>query len=477
MVFYYVIMSSTDRNSMIIFFIAVIPRLLFHVLTNFVADDAYITFRYAENIAHSLGFVYNEGERVLGTSTPLFTMLLSLLKVFGAHVTNSAISLGFVFSGATAVLLYRMALKLRMNYLAIIPPLLYIFFPRSIVAETCGMETGLFVLLTLGAFYQHLKDKYFYAIGFATLSTLTRPEGLWLLILLLSVAIYKENHRWKKYIMTPLMLIVPWVAFSSYYFGSPVPHSVPAKLALYARFGAQPFLENFIYYLNLNNPIGRVIVIGIVFGCLWLFKKQNRGQLMLLWLCGMVLFYTFSRTVIFFWYAGHIIPIAIILASPTIIYFAEKLKLSVTATKILPQILIPLLIILMAYPIYRKIDYYKEYQNYLEHTNLSAANYLFAHADRESDIAACEDIGYIGYYSKLNILDRDGLISPEAVPYNRAGYYYQLIDDYKPDWVGITKNSPISQFTADSLFLRDYRLEKEFLFKSNGYQIYSRIKN
>lgn len=198
---------------------------------------------------------------------------------------------------------------------------------------------------------------------------------------------------------------------------------------------------------------------------------------MLLWLCGMVLFYTFSRTVIFFWYAGHIIPIAIILASPTIIYFVEKLKLSVTATKTLPQILIPLLIILMVYPIYRKIDYYKEYQDYLKHTNLSAANYLYAHADRESDIAACEDIGYIGYYSKLKILDRDGLISPEAVPYIRAGYYYQLIDDYKPNWVGITKNSPISQFAVDSLFLRDYRLEKEFLFNSNGYQIYSRIKN
>jgi len=34
-------------------------------------DDAYITFRYAQNLAAGLGFVYNAGERVLGTTTPL----------------------------------------------------------------------------------------------------------------------------------------------------------------------------------------------------------------------------------------------------------------------------------------------------------------------------------------------------------------------------------------------------------------------
>ncbi|HEC35405.1 MAG TPA: hypothetical protein ENI39_02600, partial [Anaerolineae bacterium] len=40
-------------------------------------DDAYITFRYARNLVEGRGFVYNLGERVLGTTTPLYTLLLS----------------------------------------------------------------------------------------------------------------------------------------------------------------------------------------------------------------------------------------------------------------------------------------------------------------------------------------------------------------------------------------------------------------
>jgi hypothetical protein len=35
-------------------------------------DDAYITYRYARNISVGRGFVYNEGESVLGTTTPPF---------------------------------------------------------------------------------------------------------------------------------------------------------------------------------------------------------------------------------------------------------------------------------------------------------------------------------------------------------------------------------------------------------------------
>ena len=33
-------------------------------------DDAYITYRYARNLADGAGFVYNPGERVLGTTPP-----------------------------------------------------------------------------------------------------------------------------------------------------------------------------------------------------------------------------------------------------------------------------------------------------------------------------------------------------------------------------------------------------------------------
>jgi hypothetical protein len=49
-------------------------------------DDAYITYRYARNIASGVGFVYNAGERVLGTTTPAYTLLMALLsKLAGVY--------------------------------------------------------------------------------------------------------------------------------------------------------------------------------------------------------------------------------------------------------------------------------------------------------------------------------------------------------------------------------------------------------
>ena len=60
-----------------LFFGAVCLGLLFLLWLRFhqppnTVDDAYITFRYARNVATGVGFVYNAGDRVLGTTTPAY---------------------------------------------------------------------------------------------------------------------------------------------------------------------------------------------------------------------------------------------------------------------------------------------------------------------------------------------------------------------------------------------------------------------
>ena len=48
-------------------------------------DDAFITYRYADNLRAGNGLVFNPGERVEGTSTFLFTIMLSGVMAFGAE--------------------------------------------------------------------------------------------------------------------------------------------------------------------------------------------------------------------------------------------------------------------------------------------------------------------------------------------------------------------------------------------------------
>ena len=87
------------------------PLLLLHILI-FVAgiifivfrmeviyDDPYITFRYAKNLADGKGFVFNEGERVGGTTTPLSAFVMAGLFKIGIPLRGIVGILGAIAYG------------------------------------------------------------------------------------------------------------------------------------------------------------------------------------------------------------------------------------------------------------------------------------------------------------------------------------------------------------------------------------------
>src|SRR5580700_1207941 len=71
--------GTTSTKFLWLLGLAGIIRILFagRLLPDGLFDDAYITFRYAANLARGFGLVFNPGERVLGTTSPLFTFILA----------------------------------------------------------------------------------------------------------------------------------------------------------------------------------------------------------------------------------------------------------------------------------------------------------------------------------------------------------------------------------------------------------------
>ena len=258
-------MTSIYRNSVILFFVAIIVRIVFHYFTGFTADNAFITFRYAENLASGEGYVYNIGQPVFGSSTPLFVLILSLFSLVSVSPIKASLIVSLAASGFTALLLYRLAHHLRFTKFAVLPSLLYIFFPRVIPAETSGMETGLFSFFVLASFYFNRKNKRFYALAMATLAGLTRYEGFLILLIIFGHIIYKDRDKFLYYLSIPLVMIIPWFLFTFYYFGSVVPHSVTAKLALYNLIEDSSYLDHFIYLMAFHNPVGYLLLIGSIF--------------------------------------------------------------------------------------------------------------------------------------------------------------------------------------------------------------------
>lgn len=464
-------MTRYSRETWFVVIATVAVRLAYALYTGFTADDAFITFRYADNIARGLGFVYNDAQRVLGTTTPLFTLILALASFLKFPLVGASLVVSIAASAATAVVIYRFAVALRFRLLSFVPVIVYILWPRSLPGETCGMETALFTLLVTSALYFRFRGFDYYAVGMATLATVTRPEGAFVLALVGIAVIAHHPHRWWHYALVSLSLIGPWVVFGTIYFGSFIPNTIAAKTALYSQFGQQSLWETLRYLLALHTPFGWVVLAAVTAGAIWFWRSQRFGRLELLWLVGMYAFYLFSGAHIFFWYVVPAYPVHLLFASAALVPLWDRLPLTLQHAPAARIGLGAVLCAALLYGAYGPATFYKTYQESLEAMHQQVGLYLFAESNPK-DLVAAEDIGYIGYYSQRTILDRDGLVSPEAIPYNRAGSYLPLILDYRPDWVVVCDPSPISPFINDDSFLNRYEHVRAFQAGQTAYRIY-----
>lgn len=466
-------MFRLRRLEIILFALAIAVRLIFHYATGFLADDAFITFRYAQNLAAGNGFVYNLGERVLGTTTPFLTFILADLALIRIEPPTGALVVSVLCSGAIAVIIYRLATWLRFTYWTVLPALCYIVWPRSVVADSSGMETALFTLLVTAAFYFQHRRLTVYAVGMATLAAVTRPEGIGVLGLLLVVDLIRDRSQYWKYLLTAGMILVPWVAVATYYFGSPIPNSIPAKMTIYSQFGEMSVWERLVSVMGWQTVIGIVLLPAVIAGAIWLWRKQNFGRWELLWLAGMTLFYTLGPSKLFFWYIAPIYPLFLVFATAAIVYAFEEIawlhQRIRWGVRIISTFILAILVAACVKP-YRSLRAIQQTQ---ESVHKGIGLYLANEAGKDDTVAA-EDIGYMGYYSHLRVIDRDGLISPEVIPYNRIGAYGQVVKDFRPNWVVVYEKSPLSNFMEEPWFMSAYQPAATFSHDQMEYRVYRR---
>ena len=69
-------------------------------------DDAFITFRYAQNLVDGLGPVYNVGERVEGYSSPLRMLGPATMIALGIDPVVASKWVGLLAAGALSIAVY-----------------------------------------------------------------------------------------------------------------------------------------------------------------------------------------------------------------------------------------------------------------------------------------------------------------------------------------------------------------------------------
>ena len=452
---------TTQRQMLLVFAAAVAVRLGFHVITGFTADSAFITFRYADNLASGLGFVYNEGERVLATSTPLFTFIIALFRLVSFPAVSAALLVSVLSAGFTAVILLRLAQLLRFTHLAALPALAYILFPQSLPAETAGMEVALFSCLTTAAIYYHHRHATVYSLAMATLAVLTRPEGAILLLILIADAIIRHRDAIVSYLAVPVSLLLPWIGFALYYFGRVMPRLTAGRSVSFNHAAVAGPFQRFVYVMGFDSVTGWVLFVLAIAGASWLNRKQNFGWTAILWLAGLIALCTASSALISPSNVALLYPMYLLFAGAGLLLLCEVAGFTPGQFRAACRWAITLVVVIIAIRGIAPARHYRNYQSRLDNTLKAAGEYVFQRSSA-ADVLATEDIGYVGYYSHLKILDREGLISPEARPYIRSKSPLQLLLDYRPAWVVTNAAKPENNFTHDPEFRSRFVLEQQF---------------
>jgi hypothetical protein len=281
-------------------------------------DDGYITLRYAANLADGQGFVYNRGEPVWGTTTPLLTLILyGVAAAFGPGALEpAALGIGIAASVAFWVLLLMVCEHERIPRVVSVPVLLMAMFAPSYFENSLsGMETPLVLALMALSLYLYITDRPVGLGLVAGLLLLTRVDTLIWIGVLGGAYLLRHLRSGRGAIAWAAsafgVVVIPWHVFAYFTFGSVIPNSLKAKAVNHESFTGVD-LSYFLRIYHLFFPVLRlgsyawvgvgVTLAVVLVGC-WLLAKDYRR----LWPIGAFFFcflasYWLGRAPLYSWY-------------------------------------------------------------------------------------------------------------------------------------------------------------------------------
>jgi hypothetical protein len=303
-------MGKTIRAAI---YLAGTTLLIYSFFPHWSYDDPFITYRYAANLQHGLGFVYNPGERALSTTTPLFTLLLALLGNLWTDLPHLANLLGAFSLAWGGLFLWDLARTWQAPLVGWSGLWLYPTFP--LLVSTLGSETPLYLAFCLGTFAFYARQRYPLAAVFAALAILTRPDGI--LVAFILAAHYLLQIRrpipWRAAGLF-LALTLPWFVFSWVYFGSPLPATLAVKQHQGAMAISQRFAPGLLTILRGYARWPYILEAGLaIAGVAFMFRRARRWALFLAWTMLYFLAYSALGVSRYFWYYAPLVPGLIVL--------------------------------------------------------------------------------------------------------------------------------------------------------------------
>lgn len=186
-------------------------------------DDCYIIYHYAHNLYAHKQFVFNLGERILGTTTPLYTLILGGLQVFSDKLPQMSHLISFLSSSLAGFLIF-LIFRTRNPVLGLFCTLCFPFILLDI-----GLETNFLIFLFVLSLYLFDKERYLMCAAMLALCFLTRQDSAIFIACMIFIYSLKEGKFPQREFIVFIMIVAPWFIFSYLYFGSVFPGTLQAK--------------------------------------------------------------------------------------------------------------------------------------------------------------------------------------------------------------------------------------------------------
>jgi arabinofuranosyltransferase len=409
--------------------VLVLARVVFWRLLPTAYEDAYITFRYAAQLVAGHGLVYNVGERVMGFTSPLWTLWTAL----GVWMVRDPVGWTRVWSiVADAVTLVLTASLLQRHASRAAARCFAAFFAMwPFFAATCvsGLEMSAMLAALALATWLIMRRSRWAGPALGALA-LMRPEGV---VCAFILSIWADGRgRW----IGGGVTLAGWTALALYY-GSPIPQSLVAKATLYgtpgpwagrfwwewlspAELGRWPATQEGLQLFFLRVLLAPAVVVGA-----W---RLRRAPLLMLPAAAVAVWlgYALLGVAYFNWYM--LVPLAglVLLASAGLPEILRGRAVYVSLALFLAG----------AWTTQPEKIYFSRALEEAEQFG-GCADYLEAHAIPGQSMLL-EPIGILGYRLRgLRVIDEIGLVSPAVAERRRRGpgWYSDVARAERPDWL------------------------------------------
>ncbi len=436
--------------------------------THFTSEDYLITLRYAENLAHRRGLVFNPGERVLGTTTPLYTLFLALTIKLGLPATLCGKGVNILADGLLCTLMYRWLSVVGQRTAGVVAAFWVAINPLHIQWAISGMETSLVTACGLWVWLAYAERRTLTAYLAGALLFLLRWDSLLLTGVLTAALLWRERRLPLRALTAYGLLIAPWLIFAAWYYGNPIPVTAAAKATVYGwRADHEPaWLLRYLprlpevlhRFLGINEPAFRAFLLAphladlprVLFGApgyalITLFAALGLARVVrehwtmfwppLAWFMLYWIAFLLSRVLLFPWYLVPPLPVygALVALGLTAVArrIGERWPRSLQTTAAASALGLSAIAGAAS-----TLQLAHSAQWPEDRVRIPLGLWLKAHS-RPTDRILLEPIGYIGYYSERPVLDIVGLVTPQVLPFYRPenpAPVLNIAEAFRPEW-------------------------------------------